>query len=337
MPHSILLTHGNTARKFWYGGRAVQALNGVADVILNEQEDFLAPDALVAKAGGCPVVILDRHTPLTSYEMERLPDLVAIVRSGVDTRHIDIEAASALGILVTRTDAGYVASTAELVLTHILSAARRLPRYIGAFHDGEVASPVTGREMKGSTVGLIGHGRIARHLAGILVAMGVKVLVHDPYSEAEPPVENCDLARLFETSDFVVPLVTVSEETTNIVDAAAFSRMKKDAWLVNCSRGEVVDEDALIEALDKGMIAGAALDVGRDDDQLPSRRLMGRANVHATPHIGNLTVEAAERQPLQTVEQVRSILRGDVPHNSINIEKARRFKHFADSRQVANL
>lgn len=331
MSISILLTHDNTARKFWYGDRAVAGLRALAPLVLNEQEAYLTPDALVEKTRGCTVVVHDRHTPLTADVLQRMPDLVAILRSGVDCRHIDVEAASRCGILVARTDAGYVASTAELVLTHILNAARLLPRYIHEFQEGRIATPVTGREMHGATVGLIGYGRIGRHLAGILVAMGVHVLVYDPYSTAEAPARNCDLPQLFEASDFIVPLVVATEETHHLVDADAFARMKPDAWLVNCSRGEVVDEDALVAALDAGRIAGAALDVGQTDDQLPPQRLMGRPNVHATPHIGNLTFEAAERQPLQTVEQARAILRGEVPANALNLDHAERFRRFVET------
>jgi D-3-phosphoglycerate dehydrogenase len=323
--HGIFLTHSITQRTYWYGEQALERLQALAPVSLNPRDEVLSSDEFIERAKGCSVIVLDRQSRIGAREMEHLPDLVAIVRSGVDIRHIDVEAASERGILVTRTNAGYVASTAELVLAHILNAARRIPDYVAAYRAGDLHAPVSGRELSGSTVGLIGYGRIGRHLARILDAMGVNVVAYDPYAQIDAPASAATLDDLMKTSDFVVPLVVASEDTLHLIDAAKIAAMKPDAWLVNCSRGDVVDEAALIDALDRKAIAGAAMDVGWGEDHLPTPEVARRPDVFATPHIGNLTREALEKQPLDTVLQSASILKGETPFGTVNLDRAHRF------------
>src|SRR5579883_1413709 len=162
---------------------------------------------------------------------------------------------------------------------------------------------------------------------GFLVdlARGVKVMVTDPYAKATAAgLVQTDLPQLLAESDFVVCLAVATDETENLMNAAAFARMKPSAYFINVSRGNLVDETALEAALEEKRIAGAALDVGRAPDQMPTLRLARRADVIATPHIGGLTPEAIEHQALETVAQAAEILRGKVPKGAVNAEQATR-------------
>jgi D-3-phosphoglycerate dehydrogenase len=133
-------------------------------------------------------------------------------------------------------------------------------------------------------------------------------------------------------SDFVVCLAPASAETANLMDASRFGQMRQGAYFINASRGELVDDAALMRALDEGRIAGCALDVGRAPDQKPTAELASHPRVIATPHVGGLTPQAVAHQALETVEQVAAILRGRVPTGAVNAEKATRLAVFAGIR-----
>jgi len=181
-----------------------------------------------------------------------------------------------------------------------------------------------GRQIAGSTVGVIGYGSIGRRLAEILMALGARVLVSDPYASVGAGPEQVEMAALLARSDYVVCLAVATAETANLLDAGTIGAMKQGAFLINASRGELLDDAALAAALDSGHLGGAALDVGRAPDQMPAAVLAGRPDVIATPHIGGLTREAAEHQALETVRQVEAILRGESPAGAVNAERASR-------------
>jgi len=147
-------------------------------------------------------------------------------------------------------------------------------------------------------------------------ALGMRVLVHDPYQA----VEQVALEELLAQADYVVPLAVATAETENLIGARAFSLMKRGAYLINVSRGNLVDEQALEAALDSGKLAGCAMDVGRAADQMPTPRLAARADVIATPHAAGLTLPAIEHQSLETVAQAREIIDGRAPRGSVNAE-----------------
>ena len=155
------------------------------------------------------------------------------------------------------------------------------------------------------------------------MVFGMSVLVSDPYVTVEHDrIEQVDLDDLLRRADFVLPLAVATPETENLIDRKALGRMRSDAFLVNLSRGDLIDEAALLEALEAGRIAGAAMDVGRAGDQMPSPGLAERADVVATPHIGGLTQAAIEGQALEAVEQVKHLARGQAPMGSVNSARA---------------
>ncbi len=172
------------------------------------------------------------------------------------------------------------------------------------------------RQTVGSTVGIVGYGAIGREVARLAQALGMRVLVNDPYvrDAAQLPLD-----ELLAESDFVVPLAVANAETENLMDAAAFASMKLGALFINVSRGNLVDEAALAHALDSGRIAGCAMDVGRAPDEMPTPALAARADVIATPHTAGLTLPAIEHQSLETVAQAAEILKG-IPKGAVNAE-----------------
>jgi D-3-phosphoglycerate dehydrogenase len=182
-----------------------------------------------------------------------------------------------------------------------------------------------GRQLRGATLGVIGYGAIGRYLADMGLALGMRVLVADPHARPEDPrLRHLPLAELLAAADVVVCLAVATEETENLMDAAAFARMKRGALFVNPSRGNLVDEAALRAALDSGHLAGAAIDVGRAPDQMPSPDLAAHSKVIATPHIGGLTPEAIEHQAFDTVRQVTALAEGRLPEHAVNAPAAHR-------------
>ena len=325
----VFLTHGPEALANYYGARALAALEVVAEVHRLPEEVDWTPQSLALAAAGCQVIVSDRRADAGAELFVRLPELVAFCRCAVDIRNIDVAAASAQGILVTQASAGFMASVAEWVLGVMIDASRGISASVLAYRNGELPMPLMGRELRGSTLGLIGYGQIGRYLADIATPLGFQVLVADPHVVVAPgPARQVTLAKLLAEADHVVCLAHASAETENLIDAAALARMKPTACFINASRGNLVDEAALLAALDEGTIAAAALDVGRAPDQMPSPALARHPRVIATPHIGGLTPPAIEHQSMETVRQVAEILQGRAPQGAVNAAQAHRLRRF---------
>ena len=319
----ILLSHSPEARALYYGERALAGLRSVGSVKLNERRDSLEGEALIEAAGDCDLIVSYRQSPGPAALFERLPRLVAFLRCAIDIRNVDVPAASRAGVLVTQASAGFVTSVAEQVFGFMIDLARNIFRSSLSYSKREAPKAASGRELKGSTLGVIGYGAIGREVARLGKAFGMRVLVSDPYARAEG-FEQVAFEKLLRESDFVVPLAVANAETENLMDAAAFAKMKPGAFFVNVSRGNLVDEAALEAALDSGRLGGCALDVGRDPDQMPTPRLAGRPDVLATPHSAGLTLPAIEHQSLETVAQAAEIAKGRAPTGAVNAEHWKR-------------
>ncbi len=320
----ILLTHTPHMLANYYGDRALAALRRHGDVRLNGSGRTLDDAAaLIAAAGDADIIVADRTVPVTAPVFAALPGLIAVCRVAVDISTIDVAAASRHGVLVTRATPGFVAAVTELAVGFMVDLGRGVSRAVVDYRAGIDPVARTGRQLAGATVGIVGYGAIGRSLAPVALALGMRVLVADPYAEVDDPaLRRVPLATLLGEADFVVCLALATAETENLMDAAAFARMKPGAFFVNLSRGGLVDEAALRDALDSGHLAGAAMDVGRALDQKPSPALAGRPDVVATPHIGGLTPEAAEHQAFDTVRQVGELSQGRVPAGAVNAESA---------------
>src|SRR5437762_12997901 len=189
------------------------------------------------------------------------------------------------------------------------------------YRAGRVPKAAMGKELRGSTLGIIGYGAIGREVSRIGKALGMRVLVNDPYVK---DVEQTSFDELLRRSDYVVPLAVATAETENLMNAAAFAKMKPGAYFINVSRGNLVDEAALEAALDSGRLAGCAMDVGRAPDQMPTPRLAAREDVIATPHTAGLTLAAIEHQSMETVAQAAQIAKGRAPKGAVNADHWKR-------------
>jgi D-3-phosphoglycerate dehydrogenase / 2-oxoglutarate reductase len=322
----IFLTHSAEMRRNFYGERALGQLRQIGDVTLNTLDRPLTMAELVEAARGHQIIISDRHTPGEPALFDNAPDLVAFLRVAVDIRNVDRAAASRNGILVTHASPGFMASVAEWIVGAMIDCARDITRYVGEYRaTGTHPAWTMGRQLQGGTLGVIGYGAIGKHLCRLGVAFGMRVLVTDPYTKADDPgLTQVDFDTLLRESDFVVCLAVATEATENLINAGALAKMKPTAWFINASRGNLVDEAALEQALEKKQIAGAAVDVGRAPDQMPSPHLARRRDVIATPHIAGLTPQAIEHQALDTVRQAGEIAQGRAPIGAVNTDKATR-------------
>jgi D-3-phosphoglycerate dehydrogenase len=318
----LLLTHTPQARRQYYGAHALERLHAVVDVVLHEANEPLDPPSLIAVAHDAELIVADRATAVPAEVFAGLPNLRVVMRSAVDVRNIDVAAASQAGILVTQAEAGFVKSVVELALGYLVDLSRGISRATAEYQARRLPEIRVGRQLSGSTVGIIGYGRIARDLAPLLAALGMTVLVSDPYAQIDDRrFHKLPMDELLARVDYVICLAIANEETENLLGEAAFDRMRPEAFFINLSRGNLVDEAALARALTEGRIAGAAMDVGRAPDQMPSPALACLPNVIATPHIGGLTPAASESQAMDTVRQVEALAKGEIPPGAINMDK----------------
>ena len=313
---NILLTHSPEALELYYGQRALAGLRKVGEVKLHQGAMPLEGEALIRAAEDCDLIVSYRQSPGPAELFQRLPKLVAFSRCAIDIRNVDVAAASRAGVLVTQASAGFVTSVTEMVFGFLIDLSRGITRSSMDYRAGRVPGARMGRELKGSTLGVIGYGAIGKEVVRIGRAFGMRVLVNDPYQK----VEQVPLEELLAESDYVVPLAVASAETENLIGEQALKTMKRGAYLINVSRGNLVDEQALEAALDSGHLAGCAMDVGRAPDQMPTPRLAARPDVIATPHAAGLTVPAIEHQSMETAAQAAEIVRGKAPKGAVNTE-----------------
>ena len=317
----VLLTHTPQARRQYYGERSLNDLKALAQVVLHEGDDALDAAGLIDAARDIDIIVADRLTEAPAEIFPRLPKLRAFVRCAVDIRNIDVEAASAAGVLVTRAGPGFVQSVAELALGFMVDLSRGISRATAEYRSGRKPEVGMGRQLAGSRLGIVGYGSIGRYLAQVAKALGMEVLVADPFaSVSDAGIHHVSLEDLLGSSDYVVCLAVANEQTENLIGQAALAQMRPHAFFINLSRGNLVDEAALTAALRENRIAGAAIDVGRARDQMPTPELARLPNVIATPHIGGLTPPAIESQSLETVRQVEAIVNGKVPIGAVNAD-----------------
>ena len=327
----VILTHKPEDLAAYYG-RALPLLREIAEVVRNSEHHDLTTPELIDAADGCDVIVAHRSTPGDAAVFEQLPGLLAFLRCAVDTSTIDVAAASANGVLVARAAKSFIASTAELALGLLLAVERNIATSTADYTSGRSPVQRPGRQLRDRTAGILGYGSIGSYLADLLLAIGMRVLVHDPFVEdgGVAGVTFVDRGELLETSDVVFPLAPGEPATEGLIGAAELARMKPGATLVNVSRGELLDEEAVAEALRSGHLGGLGLDVGRASDQRPSPELASMPGVVATPHLGGLTPQNADAQAASSVEQVAAIIAGEIPPRSLNADDASRLRdHWA--------
>lgn len=316
----VYLSHGTLSFPGYFGERALAALRQHAEVVRNPGEAELRDAALAEAAAGCDAIIAYRGSPGSAATFQAAPQLKAFLRCAVDISTVDVAAASAQGILVTQATPGFVDAVVELGVGFMVDLARGVSRSVLEYRAGGLARARPGLQLSGATLGLVGYGRIARRMAEVARAMGMRVLAYDPHEGPHA------LSEVLVGSDIVVCLALSTPQTRHMMDAAAFAAMRRGAFFINLSRGELVEETALEAALESGQLAGAAMDVGSGADQTPNPRLAARHDVIATPHIGGLTPAAAEHQAMDTVRQIAALAAGRLPDGAVNAEHARRIQ-----------
>jgi D-3-phosphoglycerate dehydrogenase / 2-oxoglutarate reductase len=282
-----------------------------------------AAAALPSELAHADALVVRSATKVSAALLEKAAKLRVIGRAGVGVDNVDVEAATHRGILVMNTPGGNAVSVAEHTLALMLGLARAVPQANASTQAGRwEKSAFSGTELRGKTLGLVGLGRVGTEVARRARALEMKVLAYDPYVTAaaarEVEVDLVPLEELLKRSDVLSLHTSLSPATEKMIDVAALGQMKKGAWLINCARGELIDEPALAEALRSGHLAGAALDTFAQEPPRNSP-LIGLPNVIATPHIAGSTAEAQEEVGTAIAQQVRDYLAEGIIRNAVNM------------------
>ncbi|MBI3704058.1 MAG: phosphoglycerate dehydrogenase [Rhizobiales bacterium] len=276
-------------------------------------------------------------TKVTPKILEKAKNLKVIGRAGIGVDNVDIPAATARGIIVMNTPFGNSITTAEHAISLMLALARQIPEADRSTQAGKwEKNKFMGVEITAKTLGVIGCGNIGSIVADRAIGLKMKVIAYDPFLTAERAleigVEKVELDELFKRSDFITLHTPLTDKTRNIVDAKALAKMKKGVRIVNCARGGLVDEQALVDALNSNHVAGAAFDVFVEEPATKNV-LFGHPNVICTPHLGAATTEAQENVALQVAEQMSDYLLSGAISNAVNFpsitaEEAPKLKPF---------
>jgi D-3-phosphoglycerate dehydrogenase len=273
---------------------------------------------------GADALLVRSAVQVTKEVLACAPKLRVIGRAGVGVDNVDLEAATSAGVLVMNTPGGNAISVAEHTLALMLAMARRIPQANASTRGGKwEKKKFLGSELRGKTLGIVGLGSIGREVVKRARAFAMRVIAHDPYVTSaiadDLAVELLDLPSLYAQSDYLTLHVAATPETQGMLSRAAFAQMKDGVRIVNCARGELVDDAALAEAIASGKVAGAALDVFSVEPPPAGYGLFTVESVLATPHIGGSTEEAQEIVGVRIAEQVVEYLKSGVAINAVNM------------------
>jgi D-3-phosphoglycerate dehydrogenase len=301
----------------------LDVLREAPDVEL-EYKPGMSEDELCGVIGSFDGLIIRSGTQVTPRVIDAADRLRVIGRAGIGVDNVDIPAASRRGIVVMNTPTGNSVTTAEHALALLASLARKIPQAVASMRDGKwQKSKFQGREIAYKTLGIIGLGNIGRIVADRAQGLKMKVIGVDPVMSSdrctELGIELVELDELLTRSDFITIHAPLTPETKGLLNDAAFDKMKNDALLVNAARGGIVDEEALVRAIDGGKIAGAALDVFGKEPIDPEHPLLRLDNVLCTPHLGASTSEAQERVAVEIAEQAVGYLQLGIVKNAVNV------------------
>lgn len=288
------------------------------DVIVSNPKEYSAHLA------DCEALFVRSAVKVTRDVIAQAPKLRVIGRAGVGVDNVDLEAATAAGVLVMNTPGGNAVSVAEHTLALMLALARSIPQAAASTAGGKWEKKrFLGNELRGKVLGVVGLGSIGREVVRRARAFEMKILASDPYvspqTAGDMNVELAPLEKLLEQSDYISLHVALTPETRGLLGKDAFARMKDGVRIINCARGELIDEGALLEAMQSGKVAGAGLDVFNPEPPSADNALLRLPNLIATPHIGGSTEEAQEIVGLRIVEQVIEYLKNGVAINAVNM------------------
>ena len=278
-------------------------------------EPEITPDQIKEKISNFDIVVVRSRTKITKEMIDRATQCKIIARVGVGLDNIDVDAAKAKGIRVINAVEGAMNAVAELVLGLMLSMAREIPRADGEIRNGKwLKKELMGSELSGKYLGIVGLGNIGKRLAKLARGLNMNIIGFDVMPIADDFARDvglikADIDTLLSSADYISFHVPLTDTTHHLVNAKRISTMKKTTYIINTSRGEIIDEDALYDALKEGKIAGAALDVFEKEPAV-GNKLTTLANVVCTPHIGAQTKEAQTLAANVIGEKIIMILRG---------------------------
>jgi glyoxylate reductase len=307
---------------------AIAILQEDCAVDYHAASDVLPPDRLVRRLQHARGVVCQLTDLLTADVIAAAPQLQVIANVAVGYDNIDVRAATAHGIVVTNTPGVLTEATADLTFALLLATARRLPEAERFLRDGRWerwdVDLLCGADVHGRTLGIVGLGRIGRAVARRARGFGMRVLYSAPHPApaevvTELQAQHVPLDLLLQHADFVSLHVPLRDDTHHLISIAQLCRMKRSAILINTSRGPIVDEAALVAALEEGLIAGAGLDVFEHEPQVPAG-LLGLPNVVLLPHVGSATVSVRTLMCTLAASDCAAVLRGERPAHPVNPE-----------------
>jgi len=317
----------------------VELLEEIAEV---EVETGLPPEELKKRIRDADALMIRSATKVTADVIDAAKKLKVIGRAGVGVDNVDLKAATRKGILVVNAPESSSITVAEHAMGLILALARKIPPASSSLKDGKWEKKrFMGVELRGKNLGVVGLGRIGSQVVIRAKGFGMNILGYDPYVSEdyarELGIELLELDELLKRSDMVSLHVPKTKDTENFIGEKELAKMKKGAYLINASRGGIIDEEALFKALESGRLGGAALDVFNKEPPSESP-LLKLENVIATPHLGASTEEAQRNAAVITAEEIRKVLLNKTPKNVVNmpvfdqevVEKARDYLPLAE-------
>jgi D-3-phosphoglycerate dehydrogenase len=288
--------------------------------------DKRLPEAeLLTAASAVEAIVVRSETKITRAVMEAAPQLKVVGRAGVGVDNVDVDAATAHGIVVMNTPSGNTISTAELTFSMLMALARKIPQAHASMRAGDWnRKPFQGTELYRKTLGILGMGRIGSEVAKRANAFGMRVLAYDPYLTAARAqamqvtlLDNLD--ALWPELDFLTVHMPMTDETRGMVNAAAFAKMKDGVRVLNCARGGIIHEADLLAAIQSGKVGGAALDVYETEPLSKDHPFRAHPNVIMTPHLGASTDEAQENVGIEVAEAITDFLLTGAVRNAVNL------------------
>lgn len=301
----------------------IAALKALSHIQL-EVHSALERPALKEKLPNTDILVVRSRTKVDKDLLETPSDLKIVLRAGIGLDNVDVPVATDKGIIVMNAPTGNIVTTAEHALALLFAVTRNVPQADASMREGKWEKKLfQGNELRGKHLGLLGLGNIGKVVASRAQGLEMKVFAHDPYISAESAaklgIELKSFDELLQIADYLSIHVPLIPSTKHLINEAAFNKMKKGAYLINCARGGIVDEKAMVKALDAGILSGAALDVFEIEPLPADSPLLKRKDVVLTPHLGASTDEAQVQVGLEAAEQISLFVKEGVLKNAINV------------------
>ncbi|GIP15176.1 D-3-phosphoglycerate dehydrogenase [Paenibacillus montaniterrae] len=303
--------------------QGIQQLVDAPDIIV-EKKPGLSEDELVSIIGEYDALLVRSQTTVTEKILEAGKKLKVVGRAGVGVDNINLEAATKLGVIVINAPDGNTITTCEHTFAMMMALARHIPQAYKKTTEGTWdRKSFLGVELRNKTLGVLGMGRIGSEVAKRAKAFGMNIMGYDPFlTEERAQQQGITLATVDEivrNADFMTVHTPLTPETKHMISKAQFEVMKRGMRIINCARGGIIDEGALVEAIDTGIVAGAAFDVFEAEPPAADHPFLNHPKIIVTPHLGASTIEAQENVAIDVSEQVLHILRDEPFMNAVNM------------------